>query len=164
MKVLVFGPSGSGKTYVSTALRGMGVNAFDADDIKGLWAWYDKNGKKVAAPATADEAISRQYAFLWSKKALTAFLDQFPDVYVFGGSGNIAHVFDLFDKIYFLKVEPGLQKERLLHASRSNPAMDKNEDGIVIWGDWFEELAAAKNIPFIDASLAPEAIFTLIAQ
>lgn len=85
-------------------------------------------------------------------------------MYVFGGSGNIARVFDLFDKVYFLKVEPELQKERLCSPARPTPLMDKNEEGIVIWGGWFEELAIQQNIPFVDASLTPEEIFTIISH
>ena len=144
MKVLIFGPSGSGKTYVSHALQNLGINAFDGDDIEGLSAWYDSNGKKASQPESADEAIANHYSFLWDKKFLAKFLNRFSDVYVFGGSGNIFNMFDLFDKIYFLKVEPELQKARLHSSSRKNPMMDINENGIVIWGDWFEEQAKNK--------------------
>jgi len=68
MKVLVFGPSGSGKTFVSQALKNAGINAFDDTDITELSAWYDKTGNKVAAPATAEEAMENHYSFRWSKK------------------------------------------------------------------------------------------------
>jgi len=162
MKVLIFGPSGSGKTYVSHALQKQGINAFDDADIPHLPAWYNQDGRKVPEPATADEAAEKRLAFLWSRKSLAAFLSQYEEVYVFGGSGNIARVFDLFDKVYFLKVGPELQKERLRSPSRPTPQMDQNEEGLVIWGDWFEELAIQQNIPFVDASRAPEEIFEVI--
>jgi adenylate kinase family enzyme len=102
MKILVFGPSGSGKTYIAHALRQAGINAFDANEIKGLSAWY-KQGKKVPAPSSADEALNEHYAFLWSKNFLEEFLAQFTEVYLFGGSGNLFDVIDLFDKVFFLK-------------------------------------------------------------
>ena len=162
MKVLVFGPSGSGKTYISHALQRLGINAFDDGDIEGLSAWFDRHGEEVTAPQTADEAFLNQYSFLWSKKFLRGFIDKFEDVYVFGGSGNIFSVLGLFDKVYFLKIDPELQKQRLLNRARENPAMDVNENGIVIWGDWFEDEAKKRNIPFIDASLTPKQIFDLI--
>jgi hypothetical protein len=85
--------------------------------------------------------MANHYSFLWSKKFLAGFLERFSDVYIFGGSGNIANVFDLFDKVYFLKVEPEFQKERLRSASRPNPMIDKNEDGVVVWGNWLEDFA-----------------------
>jgi hypothetical protein len=163
MKVLVFGPSGSGKTFVSQALKNAGINAFDDADIKGLSAWYDKNGTRVAEPESADEAIRNQYSFLWSKKNLKKFLDQYTDVYVFGGSGNIFNMLDLFDKIYFLKIDPALQKERILNATQRNARMDTSQDGLIVWGDWLEEAAKKYNIPFIDASLKPAEIYDLIS-
>src|ERR1700743_3222536 len=85
MTVLIFGPSGSGKTYVAKALQARGVNAFDDDEVEGLSAWY-KDGRKVAAPASAEEAKTGQYSFLWSRKALTKFLDRFKST----GSGDSA--------------------------------------------------------------------------
>lgn len=165
MKVLIFGPSGSGKTYVSNALRQQGVNAFDDPDIDGLSNWYDTNGKKVSpSPTTADEALKHRYSFLWSVKYMQQFIGQFSEVYIFGGSGNVANVFHLFDKVYFLHVQPELQKQRILSLTRPTPMMDQNEEGIVIWGGWFEQLAKDRGITFIDASQTPEEIYKIIKQ
>ncbi|WP_214073652.1 hypothetical protein [Mucilaginibacter sp. dw_454] len=164
MKVLIFGPSGSGKTYITKVLQHAGINAYDDADIEGLSNWYDQNGRKVTAPATADEATAKHYSFLWSKKAMAGFIDQFDDVYVFGGSGNVWSVFDLFDKVYFLKIEPQLQRQRLMSPHRPTPLMDMNDEGFVIWGDWFEQMAKEKDIPFVDADQTPEQIFEIISQ
>lgn len=163
MKVLVLGPSGSGKTYVSKSLQKAGVNAFDDADIPGLSNWYDRNGRKVAEPKTAEEALNNHYSFLWSRKTMASFLSKYDDVYVFGGSGNVSRVFDLFDKVYFLKIDPKLQRQRLQSADRQTPDLDKNEDGIVIWGDWFEQLAIEHHIPFINADQTPDQIFQLVS-
>ena len=163
MKVFVFGPSGSGKTYISHALRNSGINACDASDIPELSSWYDRHGRKVPSPTIADEAINNHYSFLWSKKVLEKFVNQFEDVYIFGGSGNMFDMLDLFNKSFFLKVSPELQKERILHSSRPTPLMDVNGNGIVIWGDWLEEEAKKRNIPFIDAALKPKEIFEIIS-
>lgn len=164
MKVLVFGPSGSGKTYVSHALRKQGINAYDDGDIKGLSAWYDREGNKVAEPATADQALNNNYSFLWSKRFLRKFLSRFSDVYVFGGCGNIFNMTDLFDSTFFLKVAPDIQRERILYSSRETPLMDFNESGVVIWGEWIEQEAKKRNIPFIDATLTPTEIFAIISR
>ncbi|MEO8414068.1 MAG: hypothetical protein ABI472_10425 [Ginsengibacter sp.] len=164
MKVLIFGPSASGKTYLSQALQNLGIHAFDGDDIEGLSAWYNKNGKKIVTPENADEAITNHYSFLWSKKFLTNFLSKFSTVYIFGGSGNITHMFDLFDKIYFLKANPEIQRKRLQSVFRKNPMMDRNEKGLMVWGDWLEEVAQKKGITFLDASQTPEQIFEIISQ
>jgi len=164
MKVLVFGPSGSGKTYVSQALQKSGINAYDDSDIRGLSAWYDKQGNKIAAPGTADEALGNHYSFLWSRRFLEKFLNKFTDVYVFGGSGNIFDMLDLFDKVFFLKVEPQIQRERIINSPRPTPLMDISKTGIVTWGDWLEQEAKNRNIPFINASLTPKEIFDIISH
>jgi hypothetical protein len=162
MKILIFGPSGSGKTYISKAWKQRGINAYEDGDIKGLSSWYDKDGNKVAVPTTASEALNNSYSFLWSKRVLKKFLDAHPDVCIFGGSGNIFSVIDLFDKIYFLKIEPGIQKQRILCSSRETPLMDFDEQGMVIWGDWLETEARKRNILFIDATLSPCQIFDIV--
>jgi len=162
MKVLIFGPSGSGKSFIAQAWKRNGINAFDDHEIPGLSNWYDKSGNKVSAPATADDALNNGLAFLWSKKAMKKFLDSHNTVYIFGGSGNMGNVFGLFDKVYFLKVEPALQKERLKSPLRPTPLMDSNEDGPVIWGQWLEEFARSKGIPFINADQTPEEIYEAI--
>ncbi|HXO74517.1 MAG TPA: hypothetical protein VN824_04785 [Puia sp.] len=172
MTVLIFGPSGSGKTYVAKALQARGIKAFDADQIEGLSAWYDQDGRKVAAPASAEEAKAGNYAFLWSRKFLTKFLKSFSgdspadssDVYIFGGSGNIFNLLHLFNRVYFLKIEPDLQRQRLRSPSRPTPNMDMDENGLIVWGAWFEEQAQKHKIPFLDASLTPQQIFELISQ
>ncbi|HEY4323687.1 MAG TPA: hypothetical protein VGN20_06865 [Mucilaginibacter sp.] len=164
MKVLVLGPSGSGKTYISHTLQDVGINVFDGDDIEGLSAWYDQHWKKVPPPLTANEAINNHYSFIWDKSFLAAFLNKFPDVYIFGGSGNVFDTFELFDKIYFLKVDPELQKTRIKNSSRKNPMMDMNENSLVVWGEWFEVQAKQRNIPFLDASQTPAQIFNIISK
>ena len=163
MKVLVFGPSGAGKTYIAHALHHVGIHAFDGDEIEGLSGWYDKYGRRVM-PETAKEALENQYSFVWKKKFLAAFLSKFSEVYIFGGSGNLFDMFDLFDRVYFLKVEPQLQRERILHLKREKPLMDIDEHGIVIWGDWLEREARKRQIPFLDATKNPMEIFEIISR
>jgi dephospho-CoA kinase len=162
MKVLIFGPSGSGKTYIAHALQQSGINAYDADEIKGLSAWYNNQGKRVSDPLTVAEALNNHYAFLWNRRFLKEFLIRFVDVYLFGGSGNLFDVIDLFDNVFFLQVSSQVQKERLMSSLRKTPQMDFDENGLVIWGNWFEQEARKRNIPFINASLTPTEIFSII--
>src|SRR5262245_50244865 len=141
MKVLVLGPSGSGKTYLANALRGQGINAFDADTVDGLSFWYDKSGKKIPESNSAQEVMDNHYSFLWSKSFLKKFLDQFSDVYLFGGSGNVFDMFPLFDKLYFLKIDVETQKERIKKSTDRNRLFDFSGNHLIVWGEWFEEEA-----------------------
>ncbi|MCC8424876.1 hypothetical protein [Mucilaginibacter sp. UR6-11] len=144
-------------------MKSLGVNAFDDADIEGLSNWYDRDGKIVATPMTADETLNNHYTFLWSRKTLAKFIGQYTDIYVFGGSGNLPGVFDLFDRIYFLKVDPGLQRDRLLSPLRPTPLMDIKDGDFIIWGEWLEQLAKERNIPFINAAQTPVQIFEQIS-
>lgn len=166
MKVLIFGPSGSGKTYISLKLKKLGINAVDADLIKGLSSWYDGAGNKIAYKKDADEEFMNNHSFLWDRKFLEDYLSKNPDVYIFGASGNIFEMLDLFNKVYFLKVEPDLQKVRLLHESRENPMgnTEHQRGNAVRWGEQLEQRAKALRIEFIDATLRPEEILSLIRQ
>ncbi|OGE29724.1 hypothetical protein A2772_03075 [Candidatus Daviesbacteria bacterium RIFCSPHIGHO2_01_FULL_38_8b] len=71
---------------------------------------------------------------------------------------------DLFDKTYFLKVNPEIQKERLTHESRENPMgkTDYQRGNAVRWRKELEQKAKTLGIEFIDATLTPEEIFKLI--
>ncbi len=164
MKVLIFGSSGSGKTYISLKLKKLGINAVDADLIKGLSSWYDGAGNKVAYKKDADEEFMNNHSFLWDRKFLEDYLSKNPDVYIFGASGNIFEMLELFDKVYFLKVDPDLQKERLLHETRENPMgnTEYQRENAVRWGQQLEQKANALGIELIDATLKPEEILSLI--
>ena len=164
MKVLIFSPSGSGKTYLSSELKKLGINAIDADSINGLSSWYDGAGNKVKYPEDADEEFFNNHSFLWDRIFLEDYLSKNPDVYIFGASGNIFDMLDLFDKVYFLKVEPDLQKERLLHQSRENPMgnTEYQRENAVRWGQQLEQKAKNLGIEFIDATLSPQETFELI--
>jgi len=156
MKVLIFGPSGSGKTYISSKFRKQGINAVDADKIEGLSSYYNKQGKKVECPDDADKEFLDNHSFLWDRNFLEDYLSENPDIYLFGVSGNIFDMLDLFDKVYFLKVNPEIQKERLTHESRENPmgSTDYQRENALRWGKGLEQKAKTLGIKFIDATLS----------
>ena len=163
MKRLIFGPSGAGKTYVASELQKIGINAFDADLIKGLSAWYDRNGHKVPQPQSAKEALTNNYSFLWNREFLTSFLNSHDDIFIFGGSGNLFELTELFDKVYFLKIDPQTQKERIQNSTVRDARMDFQDNELVVWGEWLENEAKKRNIPFIDATLTPKEIHSIIS-
>jgi dephospho-CoA kinase len=166
MKELILGPSGSGKTYISSELRRQGVNAVDADTIDGLSSWYNANGDKVTYPENADEEFLDNHSFLWNREFLKGYLNNNSDIYLFGVAGNVFDVLDLFDKVYYLKVAPETQRERLMHGSRENPmgSTEYQRDNAIIWAQEIEEKAKELKIPFIDASLTPKEILSIFTH
>ena len=165
--VLIIGPSGSGKTYISAMLRRQGTNAPDADLIGGLSGWFGAGERQVTYPENADKEFLDKHEFLWDRNFLSKFLqEQQNDVYLFGMSGNVFDMIDLFDKVYFLKTSPEILAQRLRHESRENPMgrTDFQLQNTLNWGKKIEEEAKKLNIEMIDANQTPKQIFSAISK
>lgn len=126
-KILIIGSPGSGKTYFSEKLRTLGLNALDGDMIKGLCKWVDKEGNNATFPDNASKEWLNSHQFIWDKVFLKKWLNQQKTVYLFGMSGNIFEMFDLFDKVYFLDLKEEELRKRLDSVDRKNP-MGKTEE------------------------------------
>lgn len=165
-KVLIIGPSGSGKTYTSAILRNIGVNAPDADLVEGLSDWFDGNGNIVKYPIDADKEFLDNHEFLWRKDFLRDFIDNNKEIYLFGMSGNVFDVIDLFDKVYFLKTSQDELAVRLRHDSRENPMgrTDYQLQNALRWAKEIEDKASELGIEMIDASQSPQEIWSKISN
>ena len=166
MKVLVFGPSGAGKSYLSKELKKHGLNTVDADTIDEFSVWYDGNRNKVEYPEDADAEFFDNHSFLWDKSYLESFLNKTPNIYVFGCSGNIFDMVDLFDKVFYLDVPHEIMNDRLQHKTRDNP-MGKTEyqrQNAVAWGNELKQKAKDLGITFVDATRNPEDIYKVITK
>ncbi len=164
MKVLIFGPSGAGKTYLSKELQNLGLHTVDADTIDDLRSWYNGNGEKVAYPEDADATFLDNHLFLWDKTFLAKYLQKYDHIYMLGASGNVLEALHLFDKVFYLDVPSDVMNERLQHPSREN-LMGKTEyqrNNAIAWGKELRQQAKELKIPFIDATLSPEEIFTIL--
>ena len=73
-------------------------------------------------------------------------------------------MFNFFDRVYYLNVDVETQKKRILNAANRNSLLDFTKNDLVIWGEWFEQEAKKRNIPFIDATLSPEEVYKIISQ
>ena len=161
MKVLILGPSGAGKTYLSKELKKQGLNTVDADTIDSLHSWYNGNEEKVEYPEDSDAEFLDNHSFLWDKSYLKDYLDQNPNIYMFGASGNIFDMLDLFDEVFYLDVPGEIMSDRLQHETRENP-MGKTEyqrKNAISWGNELKQKAKDLGITFIDATQTPEAIY-----
>ena len=164
-KILIIGPSGSGKTHISSELKKRGFNAVDPDLIPGLSGWFDKDGKEVEYPEDADKEFLDNHEFLWNKKFLESYLERQEEIYLFGLSGNVFDVVDLFEKAYFLKVEPQALVKNLRHETRNNPMgkTDYQLENALKYAKEIEQKAKELNITIITASgKSPDEIFTEI--
>ena len=165
-KVLVIGPSGSGKTFISAALRAEGINAPDGDLVENLSSWFDGAGNAVICPPDCDQDFLDNHEFLWNRNVLQKFLDTPKDVFLFGMSGNVFEMLDLFDKVYFLKSSPEILAKHLRHESRENPMgkTDYQLQNALNWAKEIEIKAQELGIQMIDANQSPDKIFVEIKK
>lgn len=155
------GPSGAGKTYLSKELRKFGLNSVDADSIDQLHSWYDSKGNKVEYPENADKEFFDNHSFLWGRNFLVEYLKENPDIYLFGASGNVFEMLDLFDKVYYLDIPEGIQYQRLQHETRRNP-MGRTEfqrKNAIAWAKELRQKAQELGLEFIDATKSSTEIF-----
>lgn len=164
MEVLIIGSSGSGKTYLSKRFKEFGVNAFDADEIDGLHGWYNWKKEKVHFPHDAGKEFLDNHNFLWSREFLEDFLSKNSKVYLFGNSGNVDQMADLFDKVYYLRVPDNIILERLDHPSRENPMgkTDYQKKEVLKWNHENRQDAERIGAQFVDGTLTAEEIYELI--
>lgn len=163
--ILIIGPSGSGKTHISATLRKQGIRAIDADLVEGLSGWIGADGKEVAYPESADKKFLNNHNFLWNRNLLSKFLqEQQDDLYLFGMSGNVFDVVDLFDRIYFLKTSPEILAKRLRHENRENSMgrTDYQLHNALNWAKEIEKKAKKIDSGMIDANQTPEQIYLQI--
>ena len=120
--------------------------------------------RKLPTQRMLHEDFLNNHSFLWDRDFLVEYLKDNEEIYLFGVSGNIYDMLDLFDRVYFIKIDPNTQKERLMHDSRENPMGNTKfqRDNAVAWGEELEEKAKELNIQFIDGSLTPEEMINII--
>lgn len=158
------GPSGAGKTHTSAYLRSKGVNAIDADTVDGLAGYFNGKGEEVECQPDADKEFLDNHEFLWNRSFLEKYLADNQEIYIFGMSGNVFQMLDLFDKVFFLKAPQEVLAERLRHESRENPMgkTDYQLKNALEWAKEIEEEASDLGVTMIDATSTPQQIFEQI--
>lgn len=160
MKYFITGFPGTGKTAIAEALRKKGYLVYDIDREKALARWVNKHsGEIVAGDYIATPEFYENHDFCWDREYLKKILEEAPNkpTFVVGITSNQTQEIDLFTKVFLLKAEQDLLRQRMTNRKSIDPTK-KNED--VNYGfDWkntFErEMLKHGAIP-IDASFPIE--------
>jgi adenylate kinase family enzyme len=164
-RILITGPSGSGKSTLCRYFREQGVNAVDADEIRGLGGPVDLQGRPLHHITKEQWRRIEDWRHFWNLPVLKRFLARNPNVILFGASDNmfeldLAH---LFVRLIFLRANWAVIRARLNNPSRDN---DWGRDSQPAQREWVRKAtrewpvkAKAHRFEFIDAELSPARIF-----
>jgi len=155
MKILVTGVSGSGKTTIAAELHNRGYNAQNMDYLPGLCSWVNL-ATGLSEPdfqITSAADWEGKYDWQWNRQKLAEFLAEDGTTFYCGSAGNQDQFFNLFDKVFLLKMNPELIRERILNNEREHDygKMPGEVEAIIGYHQDFQEKAMAARAITIDA-------------
>jgi dephospho-CoA kinase len=138
----ITGISGTGKSSVVEKLAEKGVFSIDADSVKGLTHWIDRDTKKITewSPGMSDEWY-KKHQYICNKEKLTNLIKNSPEkiVAVAGLFNNRSELRDLFDKVFLLQCKEETFLKRI--TERENHNFGKHileQENILSWYKNFE--------------------------
>lgn len=122
MRVLITGTSGTGKSTIAAALRNRGHQAIETDYEHYIAYWeHVTTGQRVLMPEPIPTDWFATHHWKWDADTLGAVLERFEGtVFVCGDSRNKADAFELFDKMFVLRLDDAALIERLTRRT-NNP-------------------------------------------
>ena len=163
MKILITGVSGTGKSTVCKNLISLGYEAFDIENIEGMFEMYHKDTKKVfeefdnSIPRHIKNAewicdIEKLKKLLESKKSGIAFYC--------GIASNMDDLLPLFDKVLVLQLDSDALNKRLKNREGTQD-IGNTQDGrdvVLGWKDWWEKEMHKKGGILMNANGSPQEI------
>lgn len=162
-RILITGVSGTGKTTTCKALRKMGYEAMDVENIKGMFEMVHKGTKTVfKGYDNANPDHLKKAEWICNANKLEKLLNsQKEDVAFYSGiASNMEEILPLFDKFFVLFLTSEDLNDRLKNREGTEDIGNNQEgrDVVLSWKDWWEEEMKKKGAIIIDASKTPEMI------
>jgi broad-specificity NMP kinase len=110
-KVFITGAGGVGKSTIIKDLAERGFSAYDTDSISGATRLQDKAGNDKAWPAGYIDWS--EYRWNWQRPKINQLLASEETVFLGAIPSNWKEFVDEFDTIIALRVDSGLQEQRL---------------------------------------------------
>jgi hypothetical protein len=114
--------SGIGEVGIARGLTRRGMLAIDPDNDPGLAHWKDAAGLPVNGPALPDGQWLKSHRWVWSRSRMETVLAG-PDraVFVCGIARNQDELWDLFDRVFLLRIDGPTQETRLAAYDAQHP-------------------------------------------
>jgi len=161
---LVTGLAATGKSTLARYFIKRGKKAIDADYV--IAKWVDESGHTKKYEKDIGKEFLEKYKFQWDIDKLQKLLNKNEELYVFGASTNLYDLADYFDERYYLKADENLLATRL--KTRTGPydfgRTEEQKHLIFSWIEYNERKAKENGFVFVDASLSPARIFSIICK
>ncbi|GAC1414402.1 MAG: hypothetical protein NVSMB66_7490 [Candidatus Doudnabacteria bacterium] len=114
--VLITGVSGAGKSSISQKLNDVGCEAYDLDDIPGLFSMvHKKTGNIIIDPDDTNLEKLMETDWICDKEMILSMISNqsAESAFYCGGASNLDELLPLFDAIILLKLDPEVMRQRL---------------------------------------------------
>ena len=168
-KILITGVAGSGKSTISKTLNILGYEAYDIENINGLFAMYRKDtGELFKDYNDADLEKVKNADWLCDVKKLKELLEQQKEDLAFycGIASNMDDIMPFFNKIIVLKISSDILDKRLLSREGTDEFANTKEgrQALLGWKDWWEEKMEKKGVIMINADGKPNEVVDMITK
>jgi len=154
--ILVTGVAGSGKSAVCDKLSQLGYKSYGIEDIDGLFTMVDKKTGEIINNHDNNNLESvKNYDWVCDKNKLQQLISKNTRGVVFycGTASNLDDLFFLFDKIFLLRADQEVLRERL--SSRLSGGFGHTpevQEWVLSWKKWWEDHVYEKGAIVINAN------------
>jgi len=155
-KILITGIAGSGKSTISKTLCDLGHEAYDIEDIDGMFEMYRKDtGEIYENYDNADPEKIKNAEWLCDVEKLKSFLGKQRENKAFycGIASNMDDIIPLFDKVILLQTSSGVLHKRLSGREGTDDIGNTEEGRQTVLGrkDWWEDEMKKKEAIAVNA-------------
>ncbi len=163
MEVLITGVSGTGKSTICKNLINLGYDAYDIENIEGMFEMYHKDTKKIFEDYDNSKPIHIKNAeWICDVEKLKKLLESKKSGVTFycGIASNMDDLLPLFDKVIVLQPDSDTLNQRLENREGTND-IGNTQDGrdvVLEWKDWWESEIHKKGGILMNANDSPQKI------
>lgn len=111
---LVTGRSGTGKSTLREEFSNRGLTTFDGDTYPNLAGWVIKATGESTDVDLNEPIDLERIGWYWNREVLASMVKQHPNALLCGSADNQLELFDMFDGVFVLTLDPEVQRQRIL--------------------------------------------------